>query len=185
MPDPSRIRGSHVDHDKHCCRQTVAQAVIINREQGAQSQGRLDAGAVTENANRTTITLQNGAVVEARQAAAVLQDLDTLLTNAPDEFASLLALAQGRDADANPDHFKSLRAHAFLDWHDGRTIQPLVRDVLLNSFQQTSEGPVIAPLRLQDAADLPAAEQAQAELDRWTKRLWSRIQRRQDPGLEP
>jgi hypothetical protein len=140
---------------------------------------------VTENAKRPTITLKNGALVEARQAVAVLEDLDTLLTNAPDEFQTLLALAQGRDADANPQHFKSLRAHTFLDWHDGRTIQPLVRDVLLNSFEMTPEGPVIVPLRLQDAADLPAAEQAQAELDRWTSRFWARIQGRKDKGLEP
>jgi hypothetical protein len=181
MPDPI-LRGSRASREWRRRQQAAAHQTIIAREQASRSQGGPDAGKLTEDAKRPTITLKTGAVVDARQAVGEHQALETLLTNAPDEFQSLLALAQGRPADANPKHFQSLRAHTFLDWDDGRTITPLARDVLLNSFEMTREGPVIAPLRLQDAADLPAAEQAQGELDHQFKNFLARVQRRKGNG---
>ena len=49
----------------------------------------------------------------------------------------------------------------------GDTIRPVVQAVILNSYEETQEGPVIAPLRLQSEADRPVAEQALGERDRW------------------
>ena len=102
------------------------------------------------------------------QAAAVWRQLAALLTVDPDEFRSLLALVQGRQADADPRHFDSLWADACLE-KDRQTVRPEVRAVLLNSYAETPEGPVIAPLRLRDEADRPVAERALANRDRWVR----------------
>jgi len=123
---------------------------------------------LTQDDNLPQIRLKSGATVGAREAAAVWRDLAALLTVDPDDFRSLLALAQDRPGDADQRHLKSLRAGYFLE-NDSRTIRPVVRQVLLNSFELTPEGPVIAPLRLKDAADRPVAEQALKERDKWVR----------------
>ncbi len=124
-----------------------------------------ETGTLTEkDREKPQITLANGAVVEARPAVAAWERLGTLLATAPDEFRSLLALAEGRGSDADPQHFESLWASYLLE-NDVRTIRPVVRDVLLNSYVVTEEGPIVAPLRLQSAGDLPGAEWAQRTID--------------------
>jgi hypothetical protein len=116
-----------------------------------------------EKGNRPQIKLRNGAVVDARRAVAIVECLQTTLATRPDEFRSLLALAENRPQDADQRHFEELRACACLE--NDKSIDPMVRDVLLNCYQVTSEGPVVVPLRLQDAADLPAAQRAQRQRD--------------------
>jgi hypothetical protein len=121
-------------------------------------------------AKRPTITLKNGAEVNARAAVAIVQQLQVNLALHPDQFQTLLALAEGRAAQADPQHFQALWADDFLE-KDERTIRPEVRDVLLNCYENTPEGAVVVPLRLQSEADLPAAKHAQEQLDRQLRNL--------------
>jgi hypothetical protein len=111
-----------------------------------------------------TIKLASGAIVDARQAIGAWDRLQMLQMVAPAEFRSLVALAQDRTADASPEHFTSLCSRLLLE-EDLRTIRPMVKEVLQNSYLVTDEGPVIAPLRLYDAAELPSAEWAKARRD--------------------
>lgn len=167
MPDPL-IVGARASREGRLHTQEAAQEGSKAREQASRSQGGPDTRTVTEDARRPTITLKSGAVVDARKAAAVWRELDAMLTVDPDEFRSLLALAQGRLGDADPQHFESLWADDFLEM-DRRTIQPEVQEVLLNSYEETREGPVITPLRLQSEADRPIAEEALRQCDQWVR----------------
>jgi hypothetical protein len=133
---------------------------------------------LTKEGERPHVTLATGAVVDAREAAGVWRELSFLLTIHPDRFRSLLALAQDRPGEADARHLDELWADWFLD-RDRRTIRPAVRQVLLNSYQDTREGPVIAPLRLHDEADRPVAEQALQQHDQL---VWNLLFRREDRG---
>ena len=167
MQDPNTLKtptsGERLRHTL-----TEAQEVITAREQAARPAGGPVAGTVTEDGKRPTITLRSGTIGDAREAAAVWRDLGTLLAVDPSEFRTLLALSQNCLADADPKHFDQLWANDFLEM-DRRTIQPAVHAVLLNSYEDTREGPVIAPLRLQDEADRPVAEAALAQRDQWVR----------------
>src|SRR4051794_32224238 len=79
-----------------------AQEATIAREQAVRPHGGPETGTLTEEGKRPHITLQSGTVVEAREAAAVWRQLGSLLVVDPDEFRSLLALAQDRPSDADP-----------------------------------------------------------------------------------
>ena len=181
MPDPMPRRAT--GGPQGCRRAEAAgQEGTTTRGQASRPQGGLDAGTVKqEKGQRPEITLADGIVVDAREAAGVWRDLAALLTVNPDEFRSLLALAQGRPGDADPSHFESLWAGDFLEM-DQRTIQPVARSVLLNSYEDTREGPVIAPLRLQDEADRLVAEQALAQRDQWQRDF---LFGREDKGRSP
>jgi hypothetical protein len=127
------------------------------------------------------LTLKSGAVLNAREAIAIWEDLEFLLDDNPAEFLSLLALAQDRPSDADPKHLESLQADTLIG--KDNMIDPLVRDVLLNSFELTKEGPVITPLRLLDEANLPIAQQGEKELHRWVRKFASRA-KRQGPSKD-
>src|SRR5262249_25089095 len=161
MPDhrPNRLRGGGGEGSR------IEAAQEATREQDTRPRGRPEAGSLTEETNRPTITLQSGAVVDAREAAGIWRYLAALLGVNPDRFRSLLALAQGRPADADPGHFELLDADYYLE-KDQRTIRPPVQAVLLNSFVNGPEGPIIAPLRLQSEADRPVAEAGLARHDK-------------------
>jgi hypothetical protein len=160
--------------------ETAAQGATSCRDQAKCPQGMPGAEIVTEKDDQSKITLKDGSIVPARQAVGIREGLDTLLTLAPDEFRSLLALATGRPAEADPRHFESLWAEGFLE--DDRSIDPVVRDVLLNSYATTREGRVIALMRLHEAADRPAAEQAQEHHDQSFENFWSKIVGPKDKG---
>jgi hypothetical protein len=148
----------------------VAKEATKAREQASRLRGGPDAVIATEDVKRPTITLKTGAVVDARQAVATVEQLRALHSVDPDEFQTLLALGEGRAGDANPEHFHELWLSYLLE-KDERTIQPIVRDVLLNCYlPDTLEGPVVGPLRLQSAADLPVAERAQEQLEEQRRR---------------
>jgi hypothetical protein len=147
--------------------ETTAPEATIDRKQVTSPRGRPGTETLTEQDKRPHITLENGAVVDAREAAAVWRDLDALQAVDPDEFRSLLALAQGRPSDADPQHFKSLRSDDLLK--DDHSINPIAREVLLNTYKITHDGPVIVPLRLRDEADRSVAEQALAECDQFVR----------------
>jgi hypothetical protein len=147
----------------------AAKEVIAAREQVSCVSGEPETGTLTEKRKRPQVTLRNGAVVNARSAVVIVQQLQDTLARHPDEFKSLLALAHGRHQDADPRHFGELRACAFLE--NDHSIDPEVRDVLLNCYHVTSEGPVVVPLRLKDAADLPTAEKAQRASDEFLRNI--------------
>src|SRR5262249_36563728 len=83
-----------------------------------------------------------------------------------DQFRSLQALEQGQPGDADSKHFDWLWGHGFLE-KDRRTIRSDAAAVLRNSFEETKEGPVIAPLRLMSERDRPIPGQALRECDVW------------------
>ena len=126
-----------------------------------------------EKNKRSEITLSDGSPVPARRAVGIRAALDVLLEVAPDEFRSLLALAMDRREHADPRHFESLRAHAFLRRDD--LVDPVVRAVLVNSYAASQEGPVIAPLRLRDARHKAAATQAQEQFEQSFEAFWARV----------
>ena len=146
---------------------STTREATAEREQATRPRVELETGTLTGKPNRPQITLSNGAIVDAREAVVIVEWLRVTLARRPDEFQSLLALAEGRLQDANPRHFEELWARAFLT--NDRTIEPTVREVLLNCYQITPEGPVVVPLRLKDAADLPAAAEAQRGSDRFLR----------------
>jgi hypothetical protein len=131
-----------------------------------------DGGQLTKNSNKPTITLRDGVVLDAREAAAVRDALQRTLSFHPDEFQSLLALADGRVADVEPGHMGELRAHAFLKRDD--SLDPVVRAVLMNCYEVTRDGPVFVPLRLRSSADLEAATWAEAQIDEFYRNLLPR-----------
>src|SRR5262245_43559019 len=125
MPDPVPRRPRTGSKKGRRPTQPAEKEETRAREQAGQSQGRLDAEKVAKDAKRPTIALKTGAVVDAREAAAIWRRLAAVLHVNPDEFRSLLALAQGRPGDANPRHFESLWSGYFLEM-DQRTIRPVV-----------------------------------------------------------
>lgn len=141
------------------------------REQATRPQGEPGSGTLTEVGGRPQITLENGAVVDAQEAAHAWRDMQALLAGDPEEFRALLALAQGRLGEADPRHLKSLRAGAWVEKECDR-IRPVVGEVLLNSYTGTSEGAVIGPLRLRTAADRPVGEQALAAEKEAERAFW-------------
>lgn len=156
----------------HADAAAAAQEVTTAREQATSRKGASETGTLTEKGNRPQITLKNGAVVDARQAVTIVEQLQDALEAEPDAFKSLLALAEGRSQDADPRHFEDLWAEGFLN--NDHSIEPIVRDVLQNCLHVTSEGTVIVPLRLQDGADLPAAQQAQQDSDQFLRDILNR-----------
>jgi hypothetical protein len=153
----------------------------LAREQATHVRVGSETGTLKEKGNRPQITLKNGAVVDARRAVTIVEQLQIELASHPEEFKSLVALAEGRPQDADPAHFEELFACAFLE--NDHAIEPIVRDLLLNSYQVTPEGPVVVPLRLQDAADLPAAQRAQRQSDRQLRSILRKL--RSDGGPSP
>jgi hypothetical protein len=143
-----------------------------DREQAIRVSDQPETGTLTKKGNRPQITLRNGAVVDARRAVVIVQQLQVTLARHPNEFKSLLALAEGRPQDADPRHFEELWAQAFLN--NDHSIKPIVRDVLLTCHHITAEGPVIVPLRLKDAVDLPAVEEAQRASDQFLRDILHR-----------
>src|SRR5579862_9409776 len=111
----------------------AAAEVTTAREQASRVRGEPGSRKVKEKGKRPQITLKNGAVVDARRAVTIVQWLQVTLARHPDQFKSLLALAEGRRPDADPRHFEELRANAFVENDD--SIDPVVRDVLLNCYQ--------------------------------------------------
>src|SRR5207244_2180385 len=77
----------------------------LAREQVARAGSGPEVGGMTKEDKRPTITLKSGAIVDARAAVAIVQQLRVTLSLHPDQFHSLLALAEGRPGDADPRHF--------------------------------------------------------------------------------
>jgi hypothetical protein len=88
-----------------------------------------------------------GKEIEAGLGLAELETLRSLLVKHPDHFQTLLAIAQGQEAN-DPAGIKFLIHCAFLR-KDG-SINQCVRDVLISAYQNPSgEGPVLVnPFKL-------------------------------------
>jgi hypothetical protein len=160
----------------------AAPEVTTAREQETRVNGEPETRTLREKGKRPQITLRNGAIVDARRAVAIVERLQTTLATQPDEFRSLLALAQALPQNADPQHFEELWALAFLE--NDHSIDPMVRDVLLNCYQVTTEGPVVVPLRLQNEADLPAAKHAQRQRDQRLRNIVRKPKSDEGPSRE-
>jgi hypothetical protein len=168
MPDPQeRIR--ELEFEGHQRVQAEALKKTSAREQANLPDQRPVAKRVSKDADRPEITLRSGDPVDARAAVSLVERLRALLEVDPDEFQSLRALAEGRTADANPQHFPLLKSHVFLE-RDGCTIRPIVRAIILNCYEITLEGPVIVPLRVKDESSIEVTNQAQEQLDEQRRR---------------
>jgi hypothetical protein len=152
------------------------------REQVGSRAGRPGTGTLAGDEERETITLKNGAVMDARRAVSLHGELDAMLEVTPAVFRSLLALAEGRPNDADPAHINDLREERFLAADN--SVVPDVAALLTNCYEVTSEGPVMVPLRLQSKADAAAAGRAEEVIeDRLTKLV--RKLRRSGPPRGP
>ncbi len=167
MPDRKHRRSRSGRTRPHA--ESVMREATIGRGQVSRQHGVSGTGKMTGNGTRPTITLKDGSVIEAWLAATVWEQLKDLLREEPPEvFQSLLALAQGREGDANPQHLGTLAVSLFVNEGD-HSIDPVVQSVLLNSYVTADTGPGIAPLRLMSAADKVVAEEALAQLHQQVK----------------
>src|SRR5262249_30753191 len=95
-------------------RAAAAMKTSQGREQVGRGAGRLGTGTLAGDEKRETITLRNGAVMDALRAVSLHGRLAAMLEVTPAEFRSLLALAEGRPNDANAAHINDLREERFL-----------------------------------------------------------------------
>ncbi len=135
-------------------RQPAAQDETLTREQVSPT----GAGPVTRTVSEekgqkpTTITLQDGCVVDAARADSTWELLKDFPQKEAAAFQTLLALAHGRPpAHADKRQFEALEARGFVI--DDHSIDPVTRAVLLNSSAVVDGKPMIGALRLQSEAD--------------------------------
>jgi len=150
-------------------------AGIKTREQANWCQEGLDTGKVTNQEQRGKLTLKDGLEVDAREAQVLTELLRAKMQVRPEEFRSLLALAQGNPQDASPVSLQPLQDQGLLD--SSGIILPMVRSILLSAYTITPEGPVlVSPFHLRNEADKQTAERAEEQNDQILRR-WLR-----DPG---
>jgi hypothetical protein len=107
---------------------------------------------MVQERERPKLHLKNGSVADVEDALAALGYLRYLLDEEPKLFAALLALAQGKPEDADPEQVKALPKGEFFGTDD--KLRPIVAAVLLSSFRQTREGSVlINPFRFESETD--------------------------------
>ncbi len=110
-----------------------------------------------EDFSRKVLPLKNGGATEIAVGLVTADILRDLLEKQPEHFEVLLALARGQNQDLPVRSLAYLRRDEFL--MKGAVIKPLYRDILLSSYQQTPDGPVIVnPFRLDDEADARAVQ---------------------------
>jgi hypothetical protein len=174
----------------------AAQDATLAREQASHAADRSVARTLTEVKGKkpTTITLQDGSVVDAEQAACTWNLLKDFPREEPAAFQELLAMAQGRTHHADARHFKALKVRFFVS--EDHTIESVTRAVLLNSFANLDGSPMIAALRLKSAIDKTVLEKVQAQLHQdcseayarssspggWFDQLMKKIERERGKG---
>lgn len=143
-------------------RRQSAQEAFSTREQAGRSVAGPEIGTLTkEKCTKSTITLEDSSVVDAVKAVCAWDLLKDFQHEEPALFQSLLALAQGRPADADPRHLKILKG---LYVNEDRTVESVTRAVLLNSLSMADGTPMVAALRLKSAADRAVFEETQAQV---------------------
>lgn len=143
----------------------AAQDATLAREQASHAADRSVARTLTEEKGKkpTTITLQDGSVVDTIQAACTWDFLKDFVQEEPAAFQTLLAMAHGRPpAHAEAPQFEAMESRGFVN--EDHTIESVTRAVLLNSLTTADGQPMIAALRLHSKADKAVLEEAQAQL---------------------
>jgi hypothetical protein len=115
-----------------------------------------------------TVTLRNGATEDLTQAMATWDTLTQIKDNQPALFAAALALAQGQEP--SPSMRRELR-RGLLTLRNG-VLRPAVKNVLLSSYEETPEGPVLVnPIKPTCDADRRAFEELEARSERNFRRF--------------
>jgi len=143
---------------------------MIVQGQDALSKGDPEAWMPGSREDGPKFTLKNGDQVDAHSTVILYDTLVAIRDVHPRRFESLLALAQGRPSDVPSDDLEYLKEAGLVD--QTGAIQADVRSVLISSYKQTPEGPVlIHPVRLESVADRVAVEKVNAELDRRVRKF--------------
>jgi hypothetical protein len=116
--------------------------------------------------------------IEATKGWIILGALGTLLAENPEQFQTLLALAEGQAVAIDPQHMAYLRDWGFVGGPD----ENMTSKILLAAYKETTEGTVLVnPF---DVADLNEARTLENEEEmrqqRAIRRLQSRIKRWED-----
>ena len=117
-----------------------------------------EARAQLQEDNTYKVSLTNGCTDDVRFALCEWGALTALLENDPKIFQAALELAHGR---VQPPREMQLLRHALLTFHTGQ-LRPSIRNLLLASYRDTPEGPVMAfPFKLDNEEDRMAVEAAE------------------------
>lgn len=147
------------------CEESRPEADRISSPTPATASGResrLDEGAAP------TVILKNGARLDVRIALAEWRALVGLLEAQPQVFRAALEMARGHDQP--PSVLRTLRRN-WLTFRTGE-LRPPVRDLLLSSYRETPEGPVMTfPARLADEESRVAVEQDERRVAEVLRRL--------------
>lgn len=153
-------------------------AAITTGEQTADSTGGRDARMRRDHQEGPKFTLKNGDQIDARWAILLYDRLRAMQAVHPKRLKSLLALAPDRPNDVPTDHLELFKEGGLAD--SAGAISPDVRGVLLSSYQQTPDGPVLTnPVRFASAADRAAVERINRELN---QRFRSFLDERDEDG---
>ena len=129
---------------------------------GRQSKLELESGGEYQ------ISLKNGSRHDLRIAQAIWEALAPLITTHPDLFAAALNLANG--IAPSPAMSRELRRE-FMTLENGE-LRAIIRDVLLSSYQETADGPIlISPFKVESPADRQAFEECEKRAARNTTRM--------------
>ena len=122
------------------------------------------------------LKLKNGASASIASALETWDSLDCMLDTEPELFAALLALAQGRPQEADPEQVKLLPKGSLFG-SDGEVL-PEVRDVLESGLQITKEGPVLAnPFKLETETDRLIVERTAREMAKSAREFGQQLRR--------
>ncbi len=147
---------AEVATDTEKCRAVVANTVVVEEHltKGPKDKFKLKSG---------------GEINVVGGHFAVLQ-LQALLDKSPEDFRTLLAIARGNPQDAVPDSIERLKG-GFLHPRTCEVHPPILRDILLSSYQETPEGPVLVnPFQLNQATDAQEVERQTKEGLNWLVR---------------
>jgi hypothetical protein len=130
-----------------------------------------DGDRMGKNRKDDFLTLKNGAKVNARHALAERSRLERLLRNHPDHFGALMRLSKAQAAGSNQfDQTTIQESVRFLKNNgdllkDGQ-VRSIVRDVLISSYQETPDGPVMTqPFLLASKEDKRIADRIEEDAD--------------------
>lgn len=124
-----------------------------------------------------TLTLKNGVVANAAMALFEYRLLSRLQKSDPERFAVVLRMAHGEPARMSRHQRKVFQNRTACTDENGN-IRPLLRDVLLSSYTETAEGPVLAnPFAFRDARDRELTEDIQRGYERSVQKWIDEIRR--------
>jgi len=113
-----------------------------------QATGWPEKEGMQEGGKEFSLQLKNGNHANVRHALAERSNLERMLRSNPQHFSVLLALCQAHTAEESgvspvpaPESMEFLKTDGTLE-SDG-TVRPIVRDVLLSSYQITPDGPTL------------------------------------------